>query len=86
MENNKEQIKPQTQWEEKWLREMWTMPFGTIMNSFAIANQGTKISIQDWEKIIDFAFKKANDLTKKSLVDSQISKEEDVVDLDVVEE
>ena len=86
MEKKPEQIKPQSQWEEKWLRESWTMPFGTIMNSFAVSNQGKGVSIGEWIIAIDKAYEKAVELVKKSLVDSQISKEDPLIDIEITDE
>lgn len=41
------------------------MPFGSMMNSFAIANQGKGISAEEWCKVAEVLYLKAKELVEK---------------------
>ena len=58
MKEKREKLITSDIWTEKFIREKIFMPFGTMMNSYAIINQGKGISridfIQDAEEIFDY--------------------------------
>ena len=55
------------QWEEKYYRESWTMPFGSIMNAYAQNIQGKGKSVECMIKDIDLLYEKAQGLIEDSL-------------------
>src|SRR4030042_5664706 len=68
MANNKQKnLKRYTEWEVKFLRENWTMPFGSLLNAYAQMNQQKPKKMKEFLNDIDGLFLKALRLTKKSL-------------------
>ena len=55
------------QWEIKFLRENWMMPFGSLLNAYAQMNQQKPKEMKEFLTDIDELFLKAIRLTKKSL-------------------
>jgi len=65
--------------EEKFVREAWTMPFGSMCGIIGQAFQGKGISLEDFEKFTKKAFQLSMKFTKDALF--RIQKESEEVDL-----
>jgi len=74
--NNKIIVKDQ--WSEKFLREAPWMPFGSLMNSYAQANQQKGISLREFEKVARKAFELACEFTEKAYQRIERVKEQEV--------
>jgi hypothetical protein len=66
MVNNKNKIIVKDQWDERYLRESLWMPFGSLMNSYAQANQQKGISLEEFVKVARKAFELASEFTEEA--------------------
>ena len=55
----------QNQWDIKYRRETPFMPYGSLMNAWALLNQGKDISLEDFLKQSEEIFKLATKLVDK---------------------
>lgn len=49
-------------WDIKFLREYPFMPFGSMINAWAVIHQGQNITPEEFEKVAKFLFKIAKEL------------------------
>jgi len=55
-------------WDIKHIQDKPFMAFGSMLNSYAVINQGKGINSDDFLKVADVFFKKAIDYAKDSLI------------------
>jgi len=79
MNNTKIQVK--NQWDEKYLRENWTMPFGSMCNFLGQAFQGRGIDEKKLEKLARKIFELAFEFTERAY--NKIEKIEEEPDIKV---
>ena len=68
------------QWVEKFVREQPFMAFGSMANSYGLANEGKGISIENFKKDMSELFKLAQEFTKQSLNSVEVGVEQKDVD------
>jgi hypothetical protein len=70
-EKKENRIKFNSDWEKKYVRESWTFPFGSLVNGWALLNQGKIISLQEYISACKTLHKEAMNMTTQALVKSQ---------------
>ena len=58
---------PPNEWIEKYKREQWTMPFGSMMNAYGQINQGKGINSVEFLRAVENIYGKAKSLIDRSL-------------------
>ena len=66
-------------YDEKFIRENWTMPFGSMCGVIGQAFQGKGISLEDFEKFMKKAFELSMEFTERAL--DRIEKKEEEIEL-----
>lgn len=56
------------EWDNKYYREGWSFPFGSIMNAYAQMNQGRNMSPKDILDFAEQAYQKSQELIDKSFL------------------
>ena len=69
-----------TEWEQKWLREGWAMPFGSMCNAYGQVNQQKGKTIEAFLEDIDKIFNKAQDITINTLNEAKPALEKPITD------
>ena len=67
---------PTNQWIEKYAREQWTMPFGSLMNAYGQVNHGKGIDIEQFKAEVDMLYEKAQELIQRSLENNSSNPEQ----------
>jgi hypothetical protein len=63
------------EWIKKYLREYIFMPFGSMMNAWAVLHQGKDISLEEFKKVAEEIF-----IVAKKMIDER-AKETETADL-----
>lgn len=71
------------EWTQKYIREYPFMPFGSMMNAWAVLNQGKDIDIESFMKVAEDLFALANKFIDKKIEDTDIKTEGEDPDIEI---